>query len=600
MQQRVTSGQTYRQGAAWVSAPFAPPAPSTALLPAGPACQPCPDCGGLECLCRPRFFAGQLLTEQDLNRLENYIMAKNRLHNRYLVGHGVVCGLEVKCSPCANTVSVSAGYAIDPCGNDIIVCSPDTVDICKLIKACTPTTAANCAPYKDTTICKDATQQWILAIRYEETPSRGITPLTGSARCSCGASGGGSCSCGARSTKACGCGSMLPAGSCCGQTMTGAMPVTTNLPRRGAPPACEPTVTCEGYRYEVFPAPADTEDSLFGGDFLARLICCVQSIFPNGIAFPQSPFGGQNEVEWSNFCCNLRQALIQYLISNGGTDCEAIDKLRAISCPAPNSGSFWEELGFALFEETIIGAEIVFGCFCSAALPPCLPPGDPRVPLAAVTVRTSDCAIVSVCNWTLLRKHVVTTRTLGYWFGWLPFAPLIREFMQQLCCALFNLPDQLGAFARRGAEREASVPGAANAAAAGGQGPTFLNQPISFSTHTYRPSNPISEAVVANLAAGTQPVNVGDLMHALLHPVGSGTADTLRATPHAKVLAEIVRPLLSGFNPLLSAATGGLGQTGTGDELRVMRAELDSLRTTVAAQQAALDAMRHPPPQNRG
>src|SRR6516165_9368460 len=150
---------SYSPGAAWTTALASSTSTVTGLLPAGPSCQPCPECGGLECLCRPRFFAGQLLTEQDLNRLENYILAKNRLHNRYLVGHGVVCGLEVKCSPCANTVSVSAGYAIDPCGNDIIVCSPDTVDICKLIKACTPTTAANCAPYKDTTICKDATQQ---------------------------------------------------------------------------------------------------------------------------------------------------------------------------------------------------------------------------------------------------------------------------------------------------------------------------------------------------------------------------------------------------------------------------------------------------------
>ena len=38
----------------------------------------CPACGGLECLCRPRFFAGQLLTEEDLNRLEHYIIEKNK------------------------------------------------------------------------------------------------------------------------------------------------------------------------------------------------------------------------------------------------------------------------------------------------------------------------------------------------------------------------------------------------------------------------------------------------------------------------------------------------------------------------------------------
>ena len=69
--------------------------------------QPCPECGGLECLCRPRFFAGQLLTDEDLNLLNHYIIEKNKLHNRYLHGWGVVCGLEVcatlagayKCGP---------------------------------------------------------------------------------------------------------------------------------------------------------------------------------------------------------------------------------------------------------------------------------------------------------------------------------------------------------------------------------------------------------------------------------------------------------------------------------------------------------------------
>ena len=66
-------------------------------------CKPapaCTECGELKCLCRPRFFAGQLLTEQDLNRLQTYVIEKNRLHNRYLHGWGVVCGLEVGCEPC--------------------------------------------------------------------------------------------------------------------------------------------------------------------------------------------------------------------------------------------------------------------------------------------------------------------------------------------------------------------------------------------------------------------------------------------------------------------------------------------------------------------
>src|SRR5437762_12740792 len=80
---------------------------------------PCPTCGGLECLCRPRFFAGQLLTEEDLNRLDHYIVEKNKLHNRYLHGWGVDCGLEVFCHPCEVQVTVTSGYALSPCGDDI-------------------------------------------------------------------------------------------------------------------------------------------------------------------------------------------------------------------------------------------------------------------------------------------------------------------------------------------------------------------------------------------------------------------------------------------------------------------------------------------------
>jgi hypothetical protein len=585
---------SYR-GVAW-SSPAPAATTKAALLPAGPGCQPCPDCGGLECLCRPRFFAGQLLTEQDLNRLENYILAKNRLHNRYLVGHGVVCGLQVTCSPCANTISVSDGYAIDPCGNDIIVCSPDTVDICKLIKACTASTPVNCAPYKDQSACADATQTWIVAIRYIETPARGVTPLTGSSQCGCGASGAGSCSSGMTSTQPCGCGGVLSAASCCGETISNNTMVATNLPRRGAPSVCEPTVTCEAYRYEVFLAPTETRTTLIGGDLLERLMCCLRSIFPNGLTIPTT----DDEVQWYNFCCAVRQGLIQYLINTGGTDCQAIATLQLITCPAAGSASFWSALDTALKAELQILLEVVVGCFCSVALPPCPPPGDPRVPLAAVTVRASDCTIISICDWTPLRKHVVTTKTLGYWFGWLPFVPMIREFMQLACCSSFNLwGRQRQAFAMQSTDK-AATDGTTVDSRAG-----LLNQPISFAGETYQPTPPISEAVTANLAAGTQSLTASDLLHAMLDAVPSdATAQSLQSTPRAKVVAEVIRPLFSAFGPLLSAATGGLGSAGTGDAanaaaMTAMRAEIDALRATVTTQQSAIDALRQAPP-NRG
>ena len=115
----------------------APPA----AAPARPGCG-CGGCGGTgtadlsaAAFVRPRFFAGQLLTEDDLGLLTGYVTAKDRLHNRYLFGAGVVCGLRVTCDPCGGgTVSVQPGYALDCCGNDLVLACPATLDINTMIR----------------------------------------------------------------------------------------------------------------------------------------------------------------------------------------------------------------------------------------------------------------------------------------------------------------------------------------------------------------------------------------------------------------------------------------------------------------------------------
>ena len=84
---------------------------------------------------RPRFFAGQLLTEDDLGLLEDYVVGKNRLHNRHLFGDGVVCGLRVFCHDCdRGKVTVEPGYALDCCGNDLVVPCAEEVDVLALIE----------------------------------------------------------------------------------------------------------------------------------------------------------------------------------------------------------------------------------------------------------------------------------------------------------------------------------------------------------------------------------------------------------------------------------------------------------------------------------
>jgi hypothetical protein len=82
---------------------------------------------------RPTFFAGQLLCEDDLEALTGYVRAKNRLHNRYLFGSGVVCGLHVACNPAdPRSVTIASGYALG-CGDDIVVPCLVEVDVIDLV-----------------------------------------------------------------------------------------------------------------------------------------------------------------------------------------------------------------------------------------------------------------------------------------------------------------------------------------------------------------------------------------------------------------------------------------------------------------------------------
>jgi hypothetical protein len=93
-------------------------------------CAPCDDhvCE-LDCLVRPRFFCGQLLTDADLTALVTWTQEKFRLR-RYVAGWGVLCGLQVSCdSKNPAGVVVSPGYALDCCGNDVIICDDARLDL---------------------------------------------------------------------------------------------------------------------------------------------------------------------------------------------------------------------------------------------------------------------------------------------------------------------------------------------------------------------------------------------------------------------------------------------------------------------------------------
>lgn len=79
---------------------------------------------------RPKYFCGHLLTDVDLTLEQRYFREKTRLYHRALDGHGIACGLRLTCDrDCSGSILISRGYAIDNCGNDLILAERTSFDV---------------------------------------------------------------------------------------------------------------------------------------------------------------------------------------------------------------------------------------------------------------------------------------------------------------------------------------------------------------------------------------------------------------------------------------------------------------------------------------
>ena len=78
-------------------------------------------------LTRPNFFYGKLLTVEDLAQEQTYFLEKFKRHNRSLHGFGIVSGLKV--STDAGNIKVTAGIALDCEGNEIVICSDQSLAV---------------------------------------------------------------------------------------------------------------------------------------------------------------------------------------------------------------------------------------------------------------------------------------------------------------------------------------------------------------------------------------------------------------------------------------------------------------------------------------
>jgi hypothetical protein len=122
---------------------------------------------------RPRFFGGMLLCEDDLQSISDYMLAKRRLTNRSVFGAGVVCGLDVTCDRCeSGSVAVAPGYALDCCGNDIVVDCPEQVDVIALVRDLRERKGVECGEP-----CEDHPHdEYVLNIVYAEQPTDPVAP----------------------------------------------------------------------------------------------------------------------------------------------------------------------------------------------------------------------------------------------------------------------------------------------------------------------------------------------------------------------------------------------------------------------------------------
>jgi hypothetical protein len=413
---------------------------------------PCPVCKGLECLCRPRFFPGQLLSDEDLNRLQSYITGKNRLHNRYLHGWGVACGLEVVCDPCKPThVVVRIGYALSPCGDDIVLCADQSVNVCEIIERCRDKREPVCdPPYQSPPQpCTGGVEKWVLAVCYDETPSRGITALTGSGDTSCGGSCGGSCS--------------SSGGGCsCGGTATKPAKSSYSKSARSKGPQCEPTQICEGFTFKAYPLPRpDTRlgkyplpygnrsalmSWLYGnratlGPLLDRVMCCVLAAMDLRAQVREGRGDDPRVVlqVYREYVEALRDFARDFAIHECAALArmneivtEALAYLAAIGTRAPTAAEL-AELRRRLLELDGAWINLIAECFCSALLPACPEPAtDNCVPLAVVTLDKRNCRVIEICNWEA-RKLLITWPTITYWLSWLPWDNL-KRWVARLCC----------------------------------------------------------------------------------------------------------------------------------------------------------------------
>jgi hypothetical protein len=136
---------------------------------------------------RPRYYARQLITPDDLTLEQDYFRDRLRRHNRLLHGWGVVCGAQVCLVPektdeqTGNSfkpwiVMVKPGYALGPYGDEITLDCPRIVDL--RTQGVSGVTGEPCSETSDPW-CSEVFEprqanELYVAVRYKEVQARPV------------------------------------------------------------------------------------------------------------------------------------------------------------------------------------------------------------------------------------------------------------------------------------------------------------------------------------------------------------------------------------------------------------------------------------------
>src|SRR5258708_1414054 len=435
--------------------------------PHGASCS-CPACLGLQCLDRPRYFSGQLLTEADLNSEQEYMLAKNRLHNRYLHGSGIVCGLQVTCSKTKGAVTIQSGYAIDPCGNDIIVCNAQDFNVIQRIQErakerkkqpCDPI-----APPQHEH-CQDLERHYCLTIAYHERETRLSPTLRQGSATNASQGKGSTCGCQSNGKKnGCGCNNSTSSASSQSTNSVYQAMNTASMPSSGSssvPVSCQQTRILEECQFDIIEVPpnycADAREVL-EDTLLEKVIECVTSLYgfldkklPRSAYETLLPLAFMEKIEEATSldelyrsCCYLRQTVHElYKCDPLKTHCQTLDVLHEVCCePPPGCDSSSEEVArearttyveqscATLYNLLALLIQYVLDCICQALLPPC-PENDDCLILACLTVRKDE--IIDICNFCH-RRYAGSFPALYYWLSLVPVIPLLAYAVERICC----------------------------------------------------------------------------------------------------------------------------------------------------------------------